>query len=256
MNNMIDDGVQEDSTLAPTPARPAAPEPPEPPRLEVRPLEASFSFRHQAYAALKQAITAMNIYAHKGEIRLDERQLSQDLGVSRTPIREAMTLLEQEGLVRTAPRKGVFVVRKTKAEIIEMITVWAALESMAARLITRSATDEEIAALRRMFATFEDNQVQAKIDEYSETNIRFHSEILRMSRCELLNKVAENLFIHMRAIRMRTISEKDRARRSIIDHMHIIEALEARDTELAERLVRQHTLDLAAHVEQNVHDLD
>jgi len=253
MNNMIDDGTQEDTTLAPTPAGPAAPEPP---RLDVRPLETSASFRHQAYVALKQAITAMNIYDHKGEIRLDERQLSQDLGVSRTPIREAMTLLEQEGLVRTAPRKGVFVVRKTKAEILEMITVWAALESMAARLITRNATDEEIAALRRMFATFEDNQVQAKIDEYSDANVRFHSAILRMSRCDLLNKIAENLFIHMRAIRKRTISENDRARRSIIDHMHIIEALEARDTELAERLARQHTLDLAAHVEQNVHDLD
>ncbi|MEX2008986.1 MAG: GntR family transcriptional regulator, partial [Dongiaceae bacterium] len=155
-----------------------------------------------------------------------------------------------------APRKGVFVVRKTKAEIIEMITVWAALESMAARLITRDASDEEIAALRRMFATFEDNQVQANIDEYSDANVRFHSAILRMSRCDLLNKIAENLFIHMRAIRTRTISENDRARRSIIDHMHIIEALEARDTELAERLARQHTLDLAVHVEQNIHDLD
>lgn len=225
-------------------------------RLALEPVDASYVLKDKVYDALKQAITAMNIYAHKSEIRLDERQLSQDLGVSRTPIREAMSVLEQEGLVRTAPRKGVFVVRKTKAEIIEMITVWAALESMAARLITRDASDEEIAALRRMFATFEDNQVQANIDEYSDANVRFHSAILRMSRCDLLNKIAENLFIHMRAIRTRTISENDRARRSIIDHMHIIEALEARDTELAERLARQHTLDLAVHVEQNIHDLD
>ena len=56
----------------------------------------------------------------------------------------------------------------------------------------------------------------------------------------------------MRSIRMRTIAEKDRASRSIIDHMSIIEALEARDTELAERLVRQHTLDLGRHVEEHV----
>ena len=60
----------------------------------------------------------------------------------------------------------------------------------------------------------------------------------------------------MRSIRKRTITEDDRARRSIIDHMHIIEALERRETELAEQLVRQHTLDLAAHVERNVHYLD
>jgi DNA-binding GntR family transcriptional regulator len=107
-----------------------------------------------------------------------------------------------------------------------------------------------------MFATFEGNAVQANIDEYSETNIRFHQALLKMSQCELIDQMAENLFIHVRSIRMRTISEDNRASRSIIDHMNIIEALEGRDTQLAEELVRQHTLDLAAHVEKNVHYLD
>jgi len=72
----------------------------------VKPLDTSTSFRNQAYHAIKEAITAANIYAHPNEIRLDERQLSQALGVSRTPIREAMTLLEQEGFLRTLPRRG------------------------------------------------------------------------------------------------------------------------------------------------------
>ncbi|MFQ5953978.1 MAG: GntR family transcriptional regulator [Kiloniellales bacterium] len=222
----------------------------------IQPIDLNFSLKGKIYDALKQAITSMNIYDEPGEPRLDERRLAEDLGVSRTPLREAIARLEQEGFVRTVPRKGVFVVRKTKREILEMITVWAALESMAARLITLHASDQELSTLRKLFATFKDNQVQAKIDEYSEANIRFHQAILRMSHCDLLNKMAENLFIHMRSIRMRTISENDRARRSIIDHMNIIEALEGRDTELAERLVRQHTLDLGAHVEKNVHYLD
>jgi DNA-binding GntR family transcriptional regulator len=65
-------------------------------------------------------------------------------------------------------------------------------------------------------------------------------------------RMTENLLLHIRSIRMRTISEDDRASRSIIDHMHIIEALEARDTELAERLTREHTLNLARHVEKYV----
>ncbi len=225
-------------------------------RAAVQPIELNFSLKDKTYDALKRAISEMNIYVQSEDPRLDERQLSQDLGVSRTPIREAIARLEQEGLVRIAPRKGVYVVRKTKKEILEMITVWAALESMAARLITLHATDGAIATLRNLFATFENNQVQAKIDEYSETNIRFHQALLKMSHCELLTEMTENLFIHMRSIRMRTISEDDRAKRSIIDHMHIIEALEQRDTELAERLARQHTLDLAAHVARNVHYLD
>ncbi|HEY6336638.1 MAG TPA: GntR family transcriptional regulator [Alphaproteobacteria bacterium] len=224
--------------------------------LKVQPIEANFVLKDKIYEALKQAITQMNIYAEPGEPRLDERQLSLELGVSRTPIREAIARLEQEGLVRTAPRKGVFVVRKSKREILEMITVWAALEGMAARLVTEQATDEEIATLRRMFATFEGDRISAHIDEYSDTNIKFHMAILRMSRCELLWQTAENLFIHMRAIRHKTIHEDQRAERSIIDHLAIIRALESRDTELAERLARKHTLDLAAHVEKNVHYLD
>ena len=222
----------------------------------IQPIDVNFSLKGKIYDALKQAITSMNIYADAEEPRLDERQLSQELGVSRTPIREAMARLEQEGLLRIVPRKGAFVVRKTKKEILEMITVWAALESMAARLITLHAGDEEISTLRKMFATFRNNRVQANIDEYSEANIRFHQAILKISHCDLMNKITENMFIHIRSIRMRTISEDDRASRSIIDHMNIIEALERRDTELAERLVRRHTLDLAAHVERNVHYLD
>lgn len=153
------------------------------------------------------------------------------------------------------PRRGIYIVRKSKAEILEMITVWAALESMAARLITQNSSDEEIASLRELCSTFEGEGVKAHIDEYSEANIRFHQAILAMSKNELLNTMAEGLFMHVRAIRARTIMEKDRADRSIVDHMHIIEALEARDTDLAERLVREHTLNLKAHVERYV-DLD
>jgi len=225
-------------------------------RLDVRPVDTGFVLKDKIYDALKEAIARKNIYAESEELRLDERQLSDDLGVSRTPIREALARLEQEGFVRTVPRRGVYVARKSKTEILEMITVWAALEGMAARLITERASDEEISSLRRMFATFEDDRVQARIDEYSDTNVRFHQALLGLSKCELINTMAENLFIHMRSIRMRTIGEEDRASRSIIDHMNIIEAIESRDTELAERLARDHTLGLARHVEMNVNYLD
>ncbi len=225
-------------------------------RLALRPVDLNLNLKDKVYQQLKQTIATTDIYDGEDEPRLDERRLSEDLGVSRTPVREALARLEQEGLVRTVPRRGVFIARKTKREILEMITVWAALEGMAARLITRDATDADIARLRTMFGTFENDQIQANIDEYSETNIRFHQALLRLSRCELLNTVAENLFIHMRSIRARTIADDDRASRSIIDHMNIIEALERRDTELAEKLARQHTLDLGMHVEKHVHFLD
>ena len=222
----------------------------------LQPISISVSLRDQAYSALKQMITDADIYAHPEEIRLDERQLSQALGVSRTPIREAMTLLEQEGFLRTEPRRGIFIVRKTKKQIIEMIEMWAALESMAARLATLHASDADILALRTMFDEFRTTTPAANIDEYSEANIAFHQAIIGLSGSHLMGKTIENLFIHVRAIRKMTISQSDRAARSIIDHMRIIEALERRDTELAERLVRQHSLDLAAHVDKYCDFLD
>jgi DNA-binding GntR family transcriptional regulator len=200
--------------------------------LALKRVENGIVLKDRIYSELKRAITSVNVYADSDEHRLDERRLSEELGVSRTPVREALCRLENEGFVHTVPRRGAFIARKSKNEIVEMITVWSALESLA--------------------ATFSDDKVQAHIDEYSETNIEFHKALFQISHCDLLNKLTGNMFLHMRWVRMRTISEKDRASRSIIDHMNIIEALEARNADLAERLTKEHTLNLARHVEENV----
>lgn len=225
-------------------------------KLGLSPLANEPNFTEKAYSALKNVITRMDPYGSREEIRLDERQLAADLGVSRTPVREALAQLEREGFVRSIPRRGIYVVRKTKREVIELITAWAALEGMAARLATENATDGEIAALRQMFTTFEGGAEQAKLDEYSEVNIEFHQAIIRMSHNQVLTDMAENLFTHMRMIRRKTIGEKDRAHRSIHDHMNIIEALEARDSGRAEQLTREHALGLASHVSQYADYLD
>jgi DNA-binding GntR family transcriptional regulator len=225
-------------------------------RIVLAPLEDTSTFADRAYTALKDTIVSLNIYEQPDEVRLDERQLASDLGISRTPVREAMAQLEREGFVRSVPRRGIYVVRKSKREVIEMITAWAALESMAARLITTNATTDEIAALRRMFGRFENGKLHAKLDEYSEVNIEFHQTIIRMSHNHVLIDLAENLFTHMRMIRRKTIGEQDRADRSIRDHMNIIEALEARATERAEDLVRDHALGLADHVAKYADYLD
>ncbi len=220
-------------------------------KLPVRPVDVHFVLKDKVYDALKEAITSMDIYSAAEPPKLDERKLAEELGVSRTPVREAISRLEQEGLVQTIPRRGAFVVRKSKREILEMICVWAALEGMAARLATKHATDKELASLRKLFTTFDDaDETGAQIDEYSETNTEFHQAIMRLSKCGLLIQIGEGLFMHMRSIRSQTIKERNRASQSIIDHIRIIEALEDRNTDLAERLVREHALNLAEHVKQ------
>ncbi|MEX0591188.1 MAG: GntR family transcriptional regulator [Xanthobacteraceae bacterium] len=231
-------------------------EPAAPMRIALAPLDDTSTFKDRAYVSLRDVIVSLNVYDQPGEVRLDERRLAQDLGVSRTPVREAMAQLEREGFVRSVPRRGIYVVRKTKVEVLEMITAWAALESMAARLITTISSDEEIGQLRKMFAKFENGTLHAKLDEYSEVNIEFHQTIIRMSRNSVLIDLAENLFTHMRMIRRKTIGEQDRVDRSIRDHLNIIEALEARETERAEELVRNHALGLAEHVRRYADYLD
>ena len=226
-----------------------------PTQLRITPLGEAQSLKSRAYEALRTAILNMNIYDSNAELRLDERQLSAQFGVSRTPLREALAQLDQEGLVRIVARRGIYIVRKTKAEILEMITVWAALESMAARLATKEAADEELARLHELIDAFSTDEVARKMGEYSDANIRFHHAIIGLGKCELIRELTDRLFFHVRAIRQRTIFEQDRAKRSVVDHRENVAALEARDTERAERLVREHTLRLRDHVERYV-DLD
>lgn len=223
--------------------------------LKIEPIAEGLSLKARAYDALKTAIMNMNIYARDAELRLDERDLSARFGISRTPLREALSQLDQEGLVKIVARRGIFIVRRTKAEILDMITVWAALESMAARLATKEASAEELASLHAHIDAFSGDALAARMGEYSDANIRFHQAIIGLGKCPLLGQITDGLFHHVRAIRQRTIFEQDRARRSIVDHMEIVAALEARDTERAERLVREHTLRLRDHVDRYV-DLD
>ena len=214
------------------------------------------SFKAKAYAALKEAILKMDLYGNPEPIMLDERELSDRLGVSRTPVREAVAMLEQDGFLRTVPRRGILVVKKNKREIIEMVQAWAALESMAARLITTMASDDEIKSLRPMFAGFDEaHRPDEHLSDYSSANIAFHQAIIRMSGSALLVEMTEHILLHVRGIRQLTIGRNNRAQRSIQDHLGIIDALETRNTELAERLSREHTLGLAAYVSEHGDEL-
>lgn len=197
----------------------------------------------------------MDIYSADASLRLDERQLAEQLQISRTPIREALAQLEREGFVEIKPRKGVYVRPKTLSEVLELVVVWAALESMAARLVTQVASDREIATLRELGVKHSADSQRADIEEYSEANIKFHQRILDLSGCTLLSETAEGLLQHMHAVRRQAMREKDRVSRSVVDHMAIIEAIENREAELAAMLVRDHTMKLHDHIQNTWQEL-
>lgn len=219
-------------------------------------VDADLTLTGVAYDALKKAIMAMNIYDTDTDLRLDERALAADLGISRTPVREALVRLEQEGLVRTVPRRGVYVVRKSKSEIIDIIIASAALEAMAARLVVERASDEELAELQSDCSRSHKDAGRMSVARYSELNLRFHQRLLDLSQSPTIIEMVGVLQVHMRAIRGRTMADADRQERSIAEHCEMVDAIMRRDADAAERHVRDHALHLARHVADNVSYLD
>lgn len=226
--------------------------------VRVLPITATRALKEEVYSILREAISKMDIYSTPNPPRLDERKLAEEIGVSRTPVREAFSRLEQEGFVRNIPRRGTFVVRKTKKEVIEVVYAMAALESMAARLATERASNEDIARLHDLCDPYDDEEARAHINEYSDSNVEFHQTLIGLSNCMLIESMANSLFLHMRAIRAEALKdlEHHRSDRSVRDHRRIIKALEDRDADLAERLVREHALSLGKHIEEYAQYLD
>lgn len=219
--------------------------------MKLKPITTAPTLKNHIYDVLRAALIDMDVYGSDAELRLDERSVADQLGISRTPLREALTRLEQEGFLEIVPRKGIYIKRKTREEILEMIIAWAALEAMAARLAATEASDAQIARLRAHAERHSGPQARAGISEYSEANMVFHEMVLSMSGVSLLGRMADSLFVHMHAVRRRAMEEGDRAQQSVADHMAIVEALEARDPDAAEQASRDHTLRLYAHVAAN-----
>lgn len=235
--------------------------------LELRALPVEASLASRTYDVLRDAIAEMPIYdGTDDDIRLDERALAGRLGISRTPVRAALQRLENEGVVQTIPRRGIYVVRKTKAEIVDVILAASALEGMAARLATERATDAEIEGLLERYPAFrpagipaaawlnaaEDSADDSPISAYSAVNLQFHQEIVDLAHSELFSSHVARLKIHMRAIRQWAVGDDDRRAHSDTDHAEIVGALWDRDGDRAEEAARRHGVSLAEHVRASV----
>jgi DNA-binding GntR family transcriptional regulator len=220
--------------------------------LNVEKIRTPSSLSERAYEAIKESILETDVTKVNDEDRIDERGLSESLGISRTPVREAINRLVIEGFLKVLPRKGIYVVKKTKKEILEILLVRAVLEGMAARLATEHVTDEEIQKMKELFLPFSESSSGGRFIKYADANIVFHELVLRTSQCGKLIELAGNLFDHIRWIRFRTIVFEDRFSKMQKEHMAIIEALEKREPGLAEKRMRFHIEGLAKYIEEKV----
>ena len=209
------------------------------------------SLKTKVYDSLKKYIISLNIYLKEADFHLDERQLSTKLGVSRTPIREAVARLEQEGIVKTIPRRGVFVNRKSKKELIEIVTVWAGLEGYAAHLIIKNSSETEIKGLRK-FCQYSKDNVLSDLENYSHDNISFHQHIMKLTKVNLMSHVLESQLVHLQFLRKKFIFNSNRALKSIDEHEDIINSLLSKNASKAEKVLKNHALALVDRIEDSL----
>ena len=174
--------------------------------------------------------------------RLDEVELASRFGVSRTPIRAALSMLRGEGLVENRPHRGAVVVQLSPARLVEMFEVMAELEAMCVRLGVRRITDEDFAALDAAHEACRKAAEGRDSDAYFYANERFHYALYAAGHSEFLYGQAASLQRKLRPYRRLQLRVRNRVQRSFSEHQNILDALRAGDAELAMTSARQHVL--------------
>ena len=182
----------------------------------------------------------------KGEI-LTESKLSLELGVSRTPIREALRRLEQEHLIEEAP-KGVIVVGISDKDLADIFEIRAALEGKAAYLAAQNYTEEQMNIVREALEFQEFYLGKQDPDRIKSMDSRFHETIYKMSGSTIFYDVLMPLHKKILKYRKASVSDSSRAAASVAEHRAIYEALLARDAQLAERLISEHLDNAYKHI--------
>lgn len=183
--------------------------------------------------------------------RVREEDLANQLGVSRTPVREALIRLESTGMISLRPGRGALLTPVTDDEYTEWLQLREQLEGFATREATLNASQRDVGRLRAIFAPFvETPELEQAADSYALANVAFHSEIMRLANNKLLERVWAAFGHRQMTYRRQTIKRLHRSEDSLREHLAIIDAIEKRDAVLAEKLARAHVSDLRLAVQK------
>ena len=171
---------------------------------------------------------------------IDELGLAKSFGLSRTPLREALKVLEKEGLVRNAPRQGSFVTDLSAADLEELFPIMAMLEARCALEAIRKASDTDIRGLEAIHAELERCAAAGDAVGYYAANDRFHVRLEELSGNRWLQRVTSELRRVLRLLRGRQLGVPGRRDESLAEHRALMKAIRARDALRAERLMKDH----------------
>jgi len=193
--------------------------------------------REAAFEKIKEAI--IKGHFKPGE-KLVEQTLAQEMGVSRTPVREAIRRLEAEGFVVSIPRKGVVVSRADKEEIVQLYSIRAELEGLAARWAIENADEDDIRKLDEAISRMEETAASGDLDGVVQSNALFHDAIAQASKSRILCTLLKTLQDNIQRFRFRSLHLPGRPEAALAEHKEIVAAIKEKKTEEADRLLKEH----------------
>jgi len=208
----------------------------------------SVPVREMAYEFLKSSV--LSGHFNPGE-RLTEEHLAKKLGVSRTPVREALHKLESEGLIKPLETRGFIVSRDSKDEVEELFELRAILEGYALRIISEKISEEDLKQLDRLVAGAEDALRRKRMEEVFKWNTKFHDTLhgIVVDK-KRLHRLLVNIRKYVLRYRMDTLQYPDGGKRAVDGHRKILLALKLKDPDLCERMMREHIQEAKADAEQ------
>ena len=172
--------------------------------------------------------------------RLMEVQLAEQLGVSRTPVREAIRKLELEGLVVMLPRKGAYVVNMSLKDVVDVLEIRASLEGLAASLSAERITDEDIKKLESIVEEFENNVDESNVEALLKKDVEFHECIFKSTNNKRLHQLINSLWEQVYRFRVTYISDYDSTVNIVEEHKMILDAIKRGDSEMAKKYAMEH----------------
>lgn len=174
--------------------------------------------------------------------RLDEAALAEQLGISRTPLREALKVLSSEGLIDLQPHKGCFVTELTLRDLEEIFPIMATLEGRVAHEVASKRTPVQLKALDVLHERLERYAAAGDVNRYYETNYVFHDQLQECAGNRWLQVVIGDLRKLMKLYRHHSLRSEGRLAASLAEHRALMQALHSQNADAAERVMRGHLL--------------
>jgi len=172
--------------------------------------------------------------------KLNERVLSEQLGISRTPLREALKYLASEGLVELLPNRGAIVAPLEPSRLAQIFAVLEALEALAGELACRNATEQQVREIRALHFEMLAHHARHELTEYFRCNQEIHNRIVEASGNEPLTQIYRSLNANARRARYMANLSQERWDKAVEEHNDILDALTRRDAARLQRLLREH----------------